>query len=286
MTIVFDSFVTRRTKTLSRGNAEHHSAFSLIELMVVIAIIALLASLLLPAGVRARDAAQSTACQNNFKQLQLAWQVYTVDNHEALPANKWKSVNWEDGCPTGFQTSADSWVLGDATIDSETWNIQNGSLYPYIRNTGSYRCPRDHSAVDSRPRILRTRSYSMSYYMNGSEGKPERKTKLSEITNPSSVFVFIEEHEDSINDGVFFVHVPGDAGEQAELTNNPAFGGAHWMDLPAGRHNRGCNLSFVDGHAEHWKWNWPKTVNPDDDYVVNQQDFRDMRRLQAGIPSR
>ena len=34
----------------------------------------------------------------------------------------------------------------------------------------------------------------------------------------------------------------------------------YWYDIPANRHNQGCNMSFADGHAEHWKWVSPKAV--------------------------
>lgn len=270
----------------THAGADPRSAFTLMELLVVIAAVAILAALLLPAAAKAKAVAQSSDCGNNFKQLQMAWQLYTVDFNDSFPANKWIAVNWQDGCPSGYQTTSDSWVLGDATVDTQPWNIQNGCLYTYTRALQLYHCPIDRSTVDAWPHTTRKRSYSMSYYMDGTEGKPERKTKLSQIKNPSGAFVFIEEHEDSINDGVFFVHVPGDDGEQAERANNPTFGGAHWMDLPAGRHNQGCNLSFVDGHAEHWRWKWPKVLNPDNPDVVNQLDFTDMRRLQGCIPTR
>lgn len=270
----------------SQPRRAEQRAFTLIELLVVIAVVAILAALLMPTLAKGKETARTTVCGSNFKQLQLAWQIYTVDYHENLPNNRWMSPDWQDGCPTGFQTTADSWVLGDTTADTETWNIRNGSLFYYTRNPNIYHCPTDRSLVYLHPDKIRTRSYSMSYYMNGSEGKPERKTNLSQIASPSGVFVFMEEHEDSIGDGVFFVHVPGDEGEQVEAQSNPTFGGAHWMDMPTGRHGQGCNLSFADGHAEHWVWKWPRHVNPDSPDVVNQLDLQDMRRLQAAIPSR
>ena len=194
------------------------------------------------------------------------------------------SVDWEDGCPSGTQTTSDSWVMGNAAIDRNTWNIQNGSLFPFTKSTPIYHCPADRSTIYYRPDIIRKRSYSMSYYMNGSPRKPERKTKLAQIKNPAGTFVFIDEHENSISDGVFFLHVPGDDGEQAEANNDPTFKGAHWMNNPADRHGQGCNLSFADGHAEHWKWSWPKNAGMDVD-VANQTDYQDLRRLQTGIPS-
>ncbi len=251
--------------------------FTLVELLVVITVMALLASMLFPALSRAKANGLATVCLNNLNQLALGWHIYTLDHNDSLPSNKWRAVNWEDDCPTGFQTSADCWVLGDTTVDRDTWGIQNGSLFPYVHAAQDYHCPADHSRIDSWPQLARTRSYSMSYYMNGSERKPERKTKWSQIGAPERVFVFLEEHENSINDGVFYVHVPYDAGEQAD--------GPHWMDLPANRHGGGCNLLFADAHGEHWTWKWGRHTQPDA-RVVNGLDLQDLRRLQTGIPAR
>jgi prepilin-type processing-associated H-X9-DG protein/prepilin-type N-terminal cleavage/methylation domain-containing protein len=270
---------------VSKPAPQPSAGFTLVELLVVIATIAILASLVMPAMGSAKLKVQVTSCLNNFKQLQTAWQTYTFDYNDCLPANQWMSVNWQDGCPTGNQTTSDSWVMGDATIDRDTWNIQNGCLFPYTKSTPLYHCPADRSTIYYRPDILRKRSYSMSYYMNGTEQKPERKTKLCQIKNTAGAFVFIDEQENSISDGVFFVHVPGDDGEQAEAQGNPTYGGAHWMNMPADRHGQGCNLSFADGHVEHWKWKSAKQPTMDTS-PANQLDFQDLRRLQTGIPSR
>src|SRR5260221_4569552 len=131
----------------TRVGAEPRSAFTLMELLMVIAIVAIVAALLLPAAAKAKAVAQSSDCGNNFKQLQMAWQLYTVDFNDSLPANKWIAVNWQDGCPSGYQTTSDSWVLGDATVDTQSWNIQNGCLYAYTRALQLYHCPIDRSAV-------------------------------------------------------------------------------------------------------------------------------------------
>jgi prepilin-type N-terminal cleavage/methylation domain-containing protein/prepilin-type processing-associated H-X9-DG protein len=264
---------------------DDREAFTLVELLVVIAVIAILASLAMPAMGTAKREAQSTSCLNNFRQLQAAWYLYTVDYNDQLPANKWFAVDWQDGCPSGNQTTSDSWVMGDATTDRDTWNIQNGCLFPYTRSTPLYHCPTDLSTIYYRRDILRKRSYSMSYYMNGSEQKPERKTKLCQIKNTAGAFVFIDEQENSISDGVFFVHVPRDDGERAEARDNPTYGGAHYMNMPADRHGQGCNLSFTDGHVEHWKWKSPKQATADA-APASQLDFQDLRHLQTAIPSR
>jgi len=124
--------------------------------------------------------------------------------------------------------------------------------------------------------------------MNGNQSKylPNVKQKYSEIRQPAKAFVFLDEHEKTINDGVFFVHTPGDAGEHAEERNNPSeFNGAHWMDMPSDRHSKGCSLSFADGRVEHWPWKWPKNVARNgNNEVANALDFQDLRRLQRAVP--
>ena len=56
-----------------------------------------------------------------------------------------------------------------------------------------------------------------------------------------------------------------------------------WWDIPADRHDQGCNLAFGDGHAEHGKWRVPKVVNSRfATQYVPDEELPDYRRLQEG----
>src|SRR5438552_2931936 len=63
-------------------------AFTLIELLTAITILALLATLLFPALARAKASARRISCLNNLKQLQLAWLSYAHENNDTLPPNR------------------------------------------------------------------------------------------------------------------------------------------------------------------------------------------------------
>lgn len=54
----------------------------------------------------------------------------------------------------------------------------------------------------------------------------------------------------------------------------------YWLDLPADRHQQGANLSFADGHAEHWRWKAPKHFVTRWELTQSPDDLADLRRLQ------
>src|SRR5207248_7294948 len=71
-----------------RPGTRHSPAFTLIELLAVIAVIGVLAALMLPAVSTAKSYAQRTHCLSNLKQLQVAWLNYAHDNNDRLVPNK------------------------------------------------------------------------------------------------------------------------------------------------------------------------------------------------------
>lgn len=217
-------------------------AFTLIELLFVIAIIAILAALLMPALSLARAKGMRTACLNNLKQSALSFQLYAADNDGRLAQNY----------PLE-QSGFTSWVLGNMKVSRDSTNmtfIRQGKLFPYASQVTLYQCPADPSRTGSMPRA---RSYSMngwigSRYMDAYSRNSGFRTFLrdSEIAaaGPATLWVIDDEHEASIDDAWFLV----------TMDDSRPF-----ASFPATRHERSYGLNFADGHAEFYKLRDPKT---------------------------
>jgi prepilin-type N-terminal cleavage/methylation domain-containing protein len=230
-------------------------AFTLIELLVVIAIIAILAALLLPSLSAAKMKGQQIACMNNLKQLGTAWIMYNGDNQSKIPSC-WLVNPYTH--PSTYNTNI--WVLGIAktaylpgfgpqldpnVLDCINPNtLSGGTLFPYLKSYAVYRCPSDQSQVNG---VNVVRSYSMNNWMNGwnfadLNDTPDMTHRLfttdTGIVSPSQRYVFIDEDDVSINDGMFVVYMDPSQGMQ---------------DEPSQRHKTAYPLSFADGHAESFK---------------------------------
>jgi len=236
------------------------AGFTLVELLVVIAIISILSSILLSMLTRAKSKGNQILCLSNHRQLTLAWLLYAHDSEDRLAYNlgateikeilrKNQGYNWAN--------SVLNWEL-----DADNTNVllnTRAALGSYLA-ADVFRCPSDKIVSPLQRRAgwnERSRSVSMNA-MVGDAGEFTREgsnvnnphyrqfLKLNEFTKTSEIFVFIEEHPDSINDG-YFLNRPYDF---------------EWTDLPASYHGETANLAFADGHAENHQWLRPSTLKP------------------------
>jgi len=85
--------------------------------------------------------------------------------------------------------------------------------------------------------------------------------KSTQIPQPSQIFVFLDEHPDSINDGYFLNQSPQNGSGSGSGYGVPTIP-AQWTHLPASYHNRATSFSFADGHSELHRWSQPGTMPP------------------------
>jgi prepilin-type N-terminal cleavage/methylation domain-containing protein len=242
-------------------------AFTLIELLICIAIIAILAAILLPVLSQAREKAQRVSCLNNEKQLDLGWQFYADEDNGILASN-----NWDFRAPQVAESSPGCWVLGNASLDTNPTNITDGTIFTYVKSVPSYHCPADRSMVPGTS-TLTLRSYSLSCFMGGPPADTDQWSiqpvhRLNQIRSPSMSMTFIEEDISTIDDGHFLYSDTLEA----------------WFNVPAWRHANGDTLGFADGHEEYWKW---RSSLPSENYFDNNRPetdddaLQDIQRLQA-----
>lgn len=279
--LAFQTGLTVRTllHKLHRQSGRRISGFTLIELLVVIAIIGILAAMLLPALSRAKSKAQNIACINNLKQLEVCCHLYINDYQNYLPPNQVGGIVVMGSTNGPSQvTNLFSWCPGIAPEDPGVSDVQVGLLYPYSQQPAIYHCPSDQSTVDGYPNMLRNRSYCMSIG-TGCCWNPQSPVtgsylRLNDVTgiSPSQCFMLIDTQEQDIWDCTFGIE------------SLDSFWSDWWIDLPADRHSQGANVSFVDGHVEHWKWLAPKIKMDLGTFpAYSDQDLTDLRRLQACV---
>jgi hypothetical protein len=225
-------------------------------LLVVIAIIAILAAMLLPALAKAKCKGHRISCISNLRQLAIACKMYTDDNNGRIASAYPSYMGWQfPWCGGSAQTGGDkgSYVY----YGSDPAGIQSGTIWPYSKSLGIYHCPADLRVADASivpaqfkglP-ILRT--ISMNSFMggtglgtgtgytplNGAATDPINPVYLKEIQikKPADTWLLADEDQESINDCMLFMDMGGTA---------------RFLDLPSRAHcGNGYGINFTDGHA-------------------------------------
>jgi prepilin-type processing-associated H-X9-DG protein len=183
----------------------------------------------------------------NLKQLSVGWFQYADDNRGRL-------VNDHGRAET--RVKRDNWannVLDWLTADDNTnlLLLTQAKLGPYVgRSAPVFKCPADQSMAANGPR-------DRSYSMNSLVGDPGVLTNMfnpaylqyfrqADFGNPSQIFVFLDEHPGTINDGFFMNRLDS----------------YKWGNLPASYHNGAGSFVYADGHTDSHRWAVPDTVRP------------------------
>jgi len=270
------------------------NGFTLIELFVVIAIIAILAGMLLPALAKAKTKAQGIYCMNNTKQLMLATHQYTLDFNEYYwpnpdDGNTTPGYNW---CP-GQAGKGGGQEFNPDILEDQTRSL----LVPFGANRQLFHCPADRrtgkyqgtDAARKGTTIPNARSVAASQavgtnpsrggkiavdgpWLDGNHGHTVNKTwrcygKTSDVIDPgpANLLVILDEEENSINDAGFAI-----VGPKTPFNYR-------MIDWPATYHNNAAGFAFADGHSEIHKWTDYRTkVYRGNVMISNQKDNKDI----------
>jgi prepilin-type N-terminal cleavage/methylation domain-containing protein/prepilin-type processing-associated H-X9-DG protein len=278
-----------------RGAANSRRAFTLIELLVVIAIIAILAALLLPALGQAKVRAQGIQCVGNMRQLMIACTLYAGENHDNFPPNAPVDKGQYSPCWISGYMDYDSGNT-DNTNTSLLMNPQYSKLALLAQSPGIFKCPADRSMVAGEG--FRVRSVSMSQavgtkptggpvpgeWLNGVHDTNQSvwmtygRMSSAVMPGPSMLWVFMDEHPDSINDAALAVQC-------ADTSPDGVF-----IDVPASYHGGAAAVAFADSHVElhHWKGSMIKQPITGKilQYIASDDSVADLNWLQQRTSAR
>lgn len=233
------------------------AAFTLVDLLAIIAVLAIGFALLTPALARTQPNSKTFQCLNNLRQLGRAWLMYADDNNERT-VGIYHGSSALGGSAASDPTKA-PWALGwqDWTTSRDNTNVlfvtddRYSKLAKYLNHSLTvFKCPSDQfvsaaqQAAGFKERV-RSVTGNIGVGPGNAETGPWDSTTFRHITTlsgfqfpgPSGTWVFLDENADSQNDPGFF---------------NPRVG--QWIDFPATYHNGATSFAFADGHAELHKW--------------------------------
>jgi len=199
-------------------------AFTLVELLVVIAIIAILAALLLPVLSMAKEKSYRAQCVNNFKQLAVAIQLYADDHGDQLPGPVWQGFyeNYDNqdykrlsyyiaiymGLPAA-QLTPQSAPLARCPSAARHWTAANSSTPPMALNMPlSYIASVAVTNINSGT-VTRPFGYPNSALPFGTSSTNEAPKHLKEIYNPALSWALTDaDQENAVRSAAYYFFLP------------------------------------------------------------------------------
>jgi prepilin-type N-terminal cleavage/methylation domain-containing protein/prepilin-type processing-associated H-X9-DG protein len=209
------------------------AAFSLIELLVVVAVLGLLASLLFPALARTKESARQTTCLTNLRQLGIAAQLYWDDHQSAT--FRYRIASDADGDTYWF-----GW-LQRGSEGHRNFDRTKGALYPYLGGRGVELCPAlDYSLAEFKKKADGA-AYGYGYNIHLSSPPDQPPFKMSTARTPGSLAIL----GDAAQVNTFLPPASPDHPMLEEFyyisTNEPT---VHF------RHRKRADAVFADSHVQ------------------------------------
>jgi prepilin-type N-terminal cleavage/methylation domain-containing protein/prepilin-type processing-associated H-X9-DG protein len=216
-------------------------AFTLVELIVVIAIIGILSAMLLPVLSRGRLSAQRAACESNLRQLGIATELYWDDGHG-------KCFSYILAPTNSGQVLWFGW-LGPGAEGQRPFDLSRGALFPYLNGSDVRLCPAFGKDV-ARFKLKAANvvfSYGYNAFLSPPAGQPP--LNISRVKQPSQTALFADAAQ--IND---FQKPASHANPMIEewysLDNPTNYPGPNYYPHGHFRHSQQANVVFCDGHVD------------------------------------
>jgi len=250
---------TESRKLSYKGRCKSRHGFTLIELLVVIAIIALLAAILFPVFVRARENARRSNCQSNLKQIGVGMMQYIQDHDARFPIlDPYNNGGPQEPAVGPFGDIGWYWFRSGQNVPNR--------IFPYVKNAQAFDCPSRSQLhnVNASPVVAYGMNFYLSYYSPTSYWAPGyTQAPMTEtvVQQPSRVIMFAETAWTSVpfaapvnGSGTSYegIAVPSDASGDIGIANVGRYpcNGNCTLATDYSRHFDGCNILFVDGHVK------------------------------------